>query len=82
MPQIAFRRRYRNMAVSPDANNSVSSLTNRSRSRRTIVPSSSISSERSITFTAFQAATCRDSPDPNTPSNMPLTAHIANVTGM
>jgi hypothetical protein len=48
VPQIVFRNCHRKMAVSPEANTNVSSLTNRSRSRRTIVPSSSTSSVRSI----------------------------------
>lgn len=43
----------------------------------TMLPSSSVSSERSTTFTACQAATCRSSPEPKTPFNIPLTAHSA-----
>lgn len=49
----------RGMAVSPDAYASVSSLVNLSRSRRTIVPSSPVSSERSTTLSVASHCTSR-----------------------
>src|SRR6266566_2237008 len=67
----------RKMAVFPEAYSSVSSLVNLSRSRRMMVPSSSTSSEQSVTLTDRQVAMCRSSPEPNTPSKRPATAHSA-----
>jgi hypothetical protein len=69
--------RYRSIAVSPDAKISVSSWTKCSLSVRTIVPSSASSVETVTAFVELQAATCRPSPEPKIPFNIPLTAQIA-----
>ncbi len=52
------------MAIFPDAYSRVSSLVNLSRWRRMMVPSSSTSSEQSVTLTDRQVAMCRSSPEP------------------
>src|SRR6202011_1794744 len=69
--EAPYQTRYSSVPVSPVAKTTESSWTKRSRSRITVVPSSSSSVSFVVTFLLFHAAMWRSSPEPKIPLMRP-----------